>query len=161
MLTLSTEKYLLALKCLLALQNIDPNHPKCHELSGRFKLALDKLSEPLPKEVQEVVQDLFLGKLDSLSLGQHNEEYLAKHNHSADHIHSVVRLRSALNPGAIETKSQGVQDLQRSLELSSVTLQQAEAGLELFDEIRAEEDARRTYLETARKRWPEATVFKS
>ena len=160
-LTIATGKYLPALKCLLALHNINPDHPKCHELGGRFKLALDNLSEPLPKEVQEVIQDLYLGKLDSKRLEQCNEEYLAKHKQSASHVQSVVRFSNALKPDAEETKSKGAKELQRSLNLPNVTLQEAQAGLELLDEIKAGSDARQAYLEAARTRWPEATAFKA
>lgn len=156
---LPTGKYLPALKCLLAIQSISPDHPKCHELGGVFKLALDNVSEALPKEVQEVVQDLYLSKLDSKSLEQRNEEYLEKHKQSVSHVQSVVRFRNALKPDAEETKSKGVKDLQSSLELPNLSLQQAQAGVELLDEIKAGGNARQAYLEAARVRWPEATVF--
>ncbi|EME49545.1 hypothetical protein DOTSEDRAFT_68353 [Dothistroma septosporum NZE10] len=71
---LRRRKYLPTLKCLLALQNIDSSHPRCHELSARLKLALDNLSEPLPKQVQEIIQELYLSKLDSRSIEQRSEE---------------------------------------------------------------------------------------
>ena len=151
-----TGKYLPTLKCLLAVQNIDPSHPKCHELGGRFKLALDKLSEPLPKDVQEVIQNLYLSKLDPKSLEQRNEEYLEKHNQSATHVHSVVRLRNALKPDVEETKSKSAKELQNSLSSPSTTLQQAQSGLELLDEIKAGSDARQGYIAAARQRWPAA-----
>ena len=45
MLTPITGKYLPALKCLLSAYQINPDHPKCHEQGGKFKLAIDNLSE--------------------------------------------------------------------------------------------------------------------
>lgn len=140
---------------------MDPNHPKCHEQGGRFKLALDKLEEPLPPKVKDVIDSCYLSKLSSKSLEECNEEYLESHKTSAPHVQSVVRFRSILNPGTEETKSKGVEDLQATLQLDSITLQEAVDGLQLLRDIDADKGAREAYVQAAQKRWPDATIFQS
>ena len=158
-LTNCTEKYLPALKCLLAAYQLNPDHPKCHEQGGRFKFALDNLSEPLPPKVKEVIDNAYLSKLSSKSLEECNEEYLESHKNSAPHIQSVVRFRNVLKPGAEETKSKGANDLQCTLSLDTISLQEAVDGLHLSDEIEVGPEARKSYVQTAHERWPEASVF--
>ena len=156
-----TEKYLPALKCLLTAYTIDPDHPKCHEQGGRFKYALDHLSEPLPPSVMGVIQSQYLSRLSPKSLEECNEEYLTNHKQSAPHIQSVVRFRNFLKPGAEDTKTKSVKDLRTTLDLPIVSLQDAVQGLRLHDELGASKESKQAYVEAARKRWPGATVFSS
>ena len=153
------EKYIPALKCLLAAHQLNPYHPKCHEQGGRFKLVLDDLSEPLPTKVKEVIDSRYLSRLSPKSLEKCNEEYLESHKNSAPHIQSVVRFRNVVKPGAEETKSKCANDLQGTLELESVSLPEGIDGLNLLDEIQLGAEARETYLQAAQKKWPEASVF--
>ncbi|CAK3961316.1 N-alpha-acetyltransferase 16, auxiliary subunit [Lecanosticta acicola] len=152
------KKYLPALRCLLALRKLNPHHPKCHELGGRFKLAIDHLPEPLPKQTQDVLQELYLSKLSPKSLEQVNEEYLESHKASAPHVQSVVRFRNFLKPGAEENKSRGAKELLATIDLPSTSLQDAVEGARILDELKAD---KQPYLEAARNRWPEATVLKA
>lgn len=159
-LTVVAEKYLPALKCLLALKALRPEHPKYHELSGRFKLALDTLSEPLPDQVKKVIDETFLSKLDSKkSLNESNEQYLTEHKDSAAHVHSVVRLRRALSPEDKDAVAKSVQNLRDTLDAEATGLQEAEEGLRVLDELRAGVDAKEAYVAAARGRWAEASVF--
>lgn len=57
-----TDKYLPALKCLLAAEKLEPKHTKLTELATRLKAALEKPAEPLPKQSQQVVDELFLSR---------------------------------------------------------------------------------------------------
>jgi len=133
----------------------------CHEQGGRLRLALDKLAEPLPDQVKQVIDATYTSKLDtSKSLEESNEEYLARHKDSAPHTQSVVRFRHVLKPDDPETKAQGVRELQDTLKLETLSLQDAEAGVRVLDDIRADADAKEAYLKAARERWPEATVFR-
>lgn len=157
----ATEKYLPALKCLLAAQAINPDHPRCHEQSGRLKHALDHLPEPLPKQSQEVVQAEFLSKIGSKSLKEGNEEYLKAHRENAPHVHAVVRLRQALAPEDAAAKSQSAKDIQATLDLPFITVRDTVEGSQLLDEIAAGNDSKQAYLEAARKRWPGVNVFSS
>lgn len=160
-LTEYTEKYLPALRCLLAAYRLNPDHPKCHEQGCRFRLALDNPPEPLPQKVQEVINTTFLSKFASKSVEEDNEDYLESHKDSPAHIQSAVRVRNILNPGSDDTKSKGAKDLESAVALDVASLQEAIDGLHLSDEIGAGSEARESYLEAARKQWPEASVFKS
>lgn len=154
------EKYLPALRCLLAIREIDPDHPACHELSGRFKLALDRLEQPLPDKVKEVIDSCYLSKLDSKkSLEDCNEEYLASHRNDARHVQSVVRLRNVLDPGSEKTKTMGADNLLEMLKLDSAELTDASDGLQLLRELGVGAEVKEKYCAEARDRWPEATVF--
>ncbi|KAK3725136.1 hypothetical protein LTR37_000647 [Vermiconidia calcicola] len=155
------KKYLPAVKCLLAIQQLEPDHPKCHEQGIRFRLALDSLSEPLPPKVKEVIDSSYLSQTSSKSLEECNEEHLETHQSSASHVQSVARLRSILKPGDEATKSKGAKDLQGTLSLDGIILEQAVDGLNLLNEIEAGSEAREAYLQAAQKRWTEATVFKA
>ena len=156
MLTQYTEKYLPALRCLLAAYRINPDHPKCHEQGCRFRLALDNLPEPLPQKAQEVINTTFLSKFASKSVEEDNEDYLESHKGSPAHIQSAVRVRNSMNPGANDTK-----DLESAVALDVSSLQEAIDGLHLSDEIGAGSEARESYMEAARKQWPEASAFQS
>lgn len=55
-----TEKYLPALKCLLAIQSANPAHPQKEDLAKRLRTAIDQAGEPLPKPAQQAMEELFL-----------------------------------------------------------------------------------------------------
>lgn len=150
-----TGKYLPALRCLLAIQKLLPDSPKCHELGCRLRLALDGLSEPLPKNVQSVIKDAFLSKQSSKSVHDVNEEYLSQRKDSAPHVQAVVRVRHALKPG-----SESVKDLLPTLASEETSLEQAVEGLKLLEEVGADVAARQEYCSKAQERWVEADVFK-
>ncbi|KAK3046411.1 hypothetical protein LTR09_012103 [Extremus antarcticus] len=155
------KKYLPALKCLLAAQSLDPSHPKCHELSGRLRLALQTPDPPLPDTVKSVIDTTFLShhSSDAKSIGDANEEFLQANRTSAPHVHAALRLRHALRSGADEMKSKGVTHLQATLEAESTSWEEALEGLQVLSEIDGTEEARTGYLKAAHERWPEADVF--
>ncbi|KAK3623223.1 hypothetical protein LTR56_021703 [Elasticomyces elasticus] len=153
------KKYLPALKCLLAIYAVEPQHPKCHELGCRLRIALERLEEPLPATVKQIVDSEFLQKFASKQeVEQDNEEYLGKHSKSAMHVQGVVRVRFALKPEGDRTQS--VKDLSNTLGEEETTLVQAEEGLRLLEDINADPKAREEYVAKARERWTEAVVFK-
>jgi peptide alpha-N-acetyltransferase len=145
----------------LAARAIDPDHPKCHEQSSRLKHALDTLPEPLPQQIQDVLQSTFLSTLNSKPLKESNEEYLQSHSKSASHVHSVVRVRQALSPDDANIKSKSVENIQSTLSLPKLSLREVQEGQELLSELGATQDAKDAYLSGARKRWPDATVLKA
>ncbi|KAK3114076.1 hypothetical protein LTR53_007970 [Teratosphaeriaceae sp. CCFEE 6253] len=154
------KKYLPALKCLLAIRAIDPEHPKLHEQGCRLRLALDKLEEPLPEKVKEVIDSEFLQQFSGRSVEEHNEAYFATHKDSASHVQAVVRARYALQPESSEAKAKSAQDLQTTLGTDGTSIGDAEEGLRVLGQIGVEDKAREAYVAEARERWPEATVFK-
>ncbi|EMD00702.1 hypothetical protein BAUCODRAFT_29060 [Baudoinia panamericana UAMH 10762] len=154
------KKYLPALRCLLAAQRIDPEHPKSHEQSLKLRHALGNLSEPLPEKAKQVTDSEFLSKQPKdQSIEAVNEEYLAKHKDSASHIHAAVRVRQVLQPESADAKARSVEDLVQSLRCENIMLRQAEDGLAVLLELGVEVEAREKYVQAARERWPEATVF--
>ncbi|KAK0829173.1 hypothetical protein LTR03_016299 [Friedmanniomyces endolithicus] len=156
------KKYLPALKCLLAVSSIDPEHPKYHEQGCRLRLALEKLDEPLPEKAKQVIDSEFLQKSASKgSVEEENEEYLAKHKDSALHVQGAVRVRHALHPdGSGDVKETSAKDLQHTLDSENTTLVQAEEGLRVLGEVvGADGKGKEAYVAKARERWPEATVF--
>ena len=155
LLTYSPAKYLPALRCLLAIQQIAPDHPKCHELSCRLRRALDNLSEPLPEKVQTVVKETFLSKQPSKSVQESNEEFFSHHKDSAPHVQAVIRVRHALKPG-----SENAKDLLSTLDAKSSSLEEAVDGLKLLEEIGADAGAKEEYCKKAGQRWAEADVFR-
>jgi N-alpha-acetyltransferase 15/16, NatA auxiliary subunit len=157
------EKYLPALKCLLAAQSIDEKHAKVHEQSIRLRRALEQLPEPLPEKVQQVMTSEFLSKVadSSKSLEQLNEDFLLENWHSAPHVQAGVRLIQVLHPELEEAKKKGAKHLQQSLGEKNTSLRDAEEGLRVLEEIHGSTEDRETYVSKARELWPEATVFQS
>lgn len=147
---IGTEKYLPALKCLLAAQQLDADHPKVHSQGIRLKLALEGLSEPLPSATKEVVEASYLSQLSPADFASRNDEYAASHAHSAPHLHEIARVRHLLAPDSADTKSKSAADLQAALAVHDSTLSDAQTGLEIVDELALGSEPRTAYLEEAR-----------
>jgi hypothetical protein len=172
----NTEKYLLALKCLLAAHSIDPEQAKLHEQLIRFRLAspynlnhssarlltyrtVDALPESLPEKVNQILQSLS-GKIvpPKSSLSSFNDKYLTAHRDCARRTQSALNVRLILDES---TKSANEKDLIKTLELRDIDMQEAVEGLELLKEWSSEDSVKEQYTSAARKRWPQATIFAS
>ena len=66
-----------------------------------------------------------------------------------------------MKPSADNTKTKGVKDLQATVDLDSITLQEAIDGLQVLRDIESDHAAREAYVEAVHKRWPEATLFQA
>ncbi|KAI7644513.1 hypothetical protein KC318_g20585, partial [Hortaea werneckii] len=158
---LRRRKYLPALKCHLATEALQANHPKVHEQSCRLRFALEQLSEPLPDKVKQVVEETFLSKTNkSKSVDATNEEYLQQHKSSLAHVKAVARVRYAMKPADDGLKSKSVQDMCNALKTKETTLLDAVDGLTLLQEMQVSSDAKDQYQVAGRERWPVATAFK-
>ena len=73
------------------------------------------------------------------------------------HLQSTYSVRYLLDPSS---KSQNEEDLKKTLDLTDVTIEQAEAGLALLSEWKSDEKVKDDYRAKAASRWSEATVFK-
>lgn len=151
-----TGKYLPALKCLLAAHRIDAEHPMVHEQSMSFRQTIDSLSEPLPPKAHEVLTSSFTLIPKEKSLKDVNEQYLMEHKSSAAHVQAGLRTRQALDSS---TKAQNIKELQATLDLDGIAILDAVTGLRMLDGFEADAAAKNAYVEAARKRFPEATVF--
>jgi hypothetical protein len=58
------------------------------------------------------------------------------------------------------SKGQNEEDLKKTLDLPTITIEQAQAGLALLDKWESEQKVKDDYRAKAAGRWSEATVFK-
>lgn len=108
------------------------------------------MSEVLNAEMSTLITN------DATDLSAHNASFLEKHSASAPHVLAGLRARQYLDS---ETLEQNQKELQETLGFVSATLDDALAGLELLEEWNSSPAALDAYLERARQRWSEATVF--
>ncbi|KAL8824749.1 MAG: hypothetical protein Q9191_004846 [Dirinaria sp. TL-2023a] len=156
---LRRKKYLLALRCLLTSHRIDPLNPVVHEQLIRFRHALKSLSEPLPPKISEMIESQLSPMLaKDTNLSESNDDFLSKNRQSAPHIHAAVRTRQAISP---DSTNRNQKDISGALDSDSITLQDAMHGLALLKDWETKQEVISEYVEKARKKWPEATVFES
>jgi peptide alpha-N-acetyltransferase len=148
------EKYLLALKCLLASFKIEPSHPVVHEHIVRFKQAIDATPSTLSSKTAEAIQAEFDLIPSSISILSFNDEFLSNHKDSARHVIAALRVRKSL-PSHDQAKLE--KDLLAVLELSSITLEDAVDGLDLLASWNSSHSE--AYRTKALSKWPEATIF--
>jgi peptide alpha-N-acetyltransferase len=155
------DKYLPALRCLLAAQSLHAEHPKIHELSCRLKHALETSSESLPEQSQQVINELFTAKFGPTPVQDENQKYFEEHKGSAAHVLAVYHVRQALQPDDKDLSSKAVQDLLPTLSSPTTTLKDALHGLQLIKELGATDAEKQSYVEAAKENWPRASVFKA
>jgi peptide alpha-N-acetyltransferase len=154
-----TEKYALALKCLLAAHAIDSSDPTLHVQLVRFRLALNDLKEPLPEKISDVVLKEFEAILPkSVKLTEWNNTYLTSHKESVDHVRAALSARLIITPN---DKAACEKEFVSTLDLSSTTLEKAISGLETLDEWKADAATKQAYNEKAHNKWKEASAFVS
>ena len=149
-----TEKYLLALKCLLATAALDKEHSKVHEQTIRFKLAIDKDLEGVPAKSAEVIKSEFKLLPASSNLTQYNDEYLSRHKDCARRTISALKARKLLAPSSA---TQIEKDVVGVLKLPTITLEEAVEGLELLSLWKSNEVG--AFRKEAAAKWPKAVAF--
>jgi N-alpha-acetyltransferase 15/16, NatA auxiliary subunit len=153
----SSEKYLLALKCLLALHAIDSEDPSLHVHSFCFRSTMDHGPDGVVPRLAEILpaatRILFL---DGKDLSEWNDDFLSRHKSSASHLQAGLRVRALLGK---ESKDNNEKDLLTALSLESTTLREARAGLELLNEWGSSAEAKDRYMTSAAERWTRASVF--
>jgi peptide alpha-N-acetyltransferase len=153
------DKYLLALKCILAAHSINSSDPILHVQLLRFRLTLNSLPEPLPEKISSIVSNEFEKLLPKAeNLGEWNESYMTSHQNRVEHVQAALVARLLINP---DTKPQCEKELLSTLDLDDATLDKAIAGLDLFDEWKSSSAVRQAYIEKAHKKWSEASTFES
>jgi N-alpha-acetyltransferase 15/16, NatA auxiliary subunit len=156
LLILGTEKYLLALKCLLAAAALDKEHSKVHEQTIRFKLAFDENIKGLSPTSAEVIKTEFTLLPTPVNLAQYNDEYLSKHKDCARRTLSGLKARKMLSPDSAPNIEK---DAVAILNLPTITFEEAREGLVLLSTWKSSEIE--TFRKTAGEKWPKATVFKT
>ncbi len=154
---LYSEKYLLALRCLLAARSIDSSNPTTHEQTVRYRRALNSIPEPLNAKLSEVIESEFSPILSKdADLSQYNSDYRSKHHNSAAHVQVGISTLYFLEP---KTHEDNHKDILRTLALDSASLNDAIRGLKLLNAWKAEQRIRDDYIAAAHARWPEASAF--
>ena len=155
----ATGKYLLALKCLLAVHDLDPANPTLHTQSYRFRNMVENSREDIPPKISEIVlvesKNLFDG--DESASGW-NQSFITTHKSSAAHVQAGLRVRGLMDK---DSRAQNEKDLIETLSLQGITLAEGTSGLELLEEWRSSMDVIAAYKQAARGIWNEATVFKT
>jgi peptide alpha-N-acetyltransferase len=121
-------------------------------------LSVTKPVEPLSSQASEVIKESFTTPPPDADLKAYNNDFLKKHSQSACHLQSGYNVRYILDNSS---KSQNEQDLQKTLELSSITIEEAQAGLALLNQWKSEQKVKDDYRAKAAGRWNEATIFKN
>ncbi|KAL9607375.1 MAG: hypothetical protein Q9167_007707 [Letrouitia subvulpina] len=154
---LRQRKYLLALRCLLAVQKLDASAAAIHEQSCRLRFTLNALTEHLSSKTSEVLEtELSQLVAKDADLSSLNNAYLTKNGESAQHVQAALRVRQMLDPS---TKEENHKDLIRTLALESSSLEIAIQGLIYLREDDVQPKFQDEYAAVAHKRWPEATAF--
>ncbi|MCJ1311499.1 hypothetical protein MMC25_005171 [Agyrium rufum] len=158
----STEKYLLALRCLLAAHALSPSDPTTHAQTIQLASALTSeftSSASLPPKTRSVIDEqlpsLFPSPSDLKDLKAFNDAYLSEHGPSLPHVRAALKARYLLDKGSKGAAEEKLKEMVEKEESS--TLEDALAGLELVREIGGDLGA---YKEVARGRWGRATAFK-
>lgn len=157
---LKRNKVLLALKCLLAAKELEPEHPTVHENALLLRMHVNNLNDPLPQPVAEAIKEDFTSppaNADVAALKAFNDDFLKKNSESAAHLQRGYNVRLHLDPN---TKSQNEKDLQKTLSLRGVTLEQAVEGDKLLKEWKSDDKTVDAYREAAAKKWPQAAMFR-
>lgn len=152
-----SEKYLLALRCLLAAHSISPSNPATHEQLIRLRHTLTNVPSPSPRVSQVINTELATILPEDTDLAAFNSEFLAQNSSSVKHVHSFLHARQYLDPG---TQQQNQKDLLGTLDLEEISLRDACVGLEILNKWEVEPATRNEYKAIAHGRWPEASAFK-
>lgn len=153
------DKYLLALKCLLAAHDLDPSNPTLHVQVYRFRSTTEKTGNEIPPRIKEIIALESKSLFDSSqSVSDWNDSFISIHRSSAAHVQAGLRLRGLLDK---DSREQNEKDLIETLSLQGMTLAEATAGLELLEKWRSGEEVVAAYKKAAGSIWKEATVFKT
>lgn len=149
----STEKYLLALRCLKAALGLDAENPKVHEQAIRLRRALTAELETLPPKTGEVIKAAFTEVPASADLTKLNQEFREKHKASPQHVLSSIRVQEKLG----EDRRKLGNDVVGLLKLENIQLEDASDAQELLTSWKSGElDA---FKKAAAQKWPESSIF--
>ncbi|KAI9732470.1 MAG: hypothetical protein M1818_007508 [Claussenomyces sp. TS43310] len=147
-------KYLLALKCLLAASKLNSSHPTVHEHAIRFSQALAAAGDALPPKVAEVIKAEFTLIPASASPAKLNDDFLAAHPDSPQHILAAGRVHKLLSGRTEEGEGAGFLTM---LDLPTVAREDGAEALALLRTWRSGQAE--AFRERAAVKWPEATAF--
>lgn len=150
MLTIFTEKYVLALKCLKAATAIDAECPRVHEQSIALAHALKSASD-LPPKALEAIKAEFTAFDANADLHKINDSFRAKHAGSPLHI--LASLKAARILG--QDKASNDKELLSLLNLKETNADDALEIVKQMASIRSSEVE--NFRKAATAKWPEVT----
>lgn len=153
-------KYLLATKALLAMKAIAPDDSAVHVGAYRLRAVLESGGDSLENKVADYVRQIARDVLRQGTPAKDvNEDVMKGHKASIRHLQVGVRVAALIDP---QTRTGGERKIVASAdEFPDATLSDLAEGLELLHKIGAAANVVEEYSAAARKRWPEADVFKS
>jgi len=125
----------------------------------RFKQTLDSLTkeDALPSKADEVVRATSEAILPQGQLTKFNDDFLSKHSKSAAHVRSALFVRQSLDKS---TQTKNEEGLTSTLDLDNTTLPDALKGLATLKSWKSDSSIQEEYVQKAKKRWSEASVFR-
>ena len=91
-------------------------------------------------------------------LDKWNTEFLTANKDSAAHVQAALDGRQLLKP---DTRSECAEDLLSTLDLDTITVDEALSGLELLGKWGNDQASKTAYVQKADSKFPHASVFKT
>ena len=151
MLMSRAEKYLLALRCLLAAQGLSDSHPRVHEQAIVFQKAMNEELESLPAKVQEVIKAEWKSLGATAGLKKVNDDFYATHKSSPRHVLSAIKVRRELG----ESKDKYEQDVVDMASMKDLTFEDAVMVLDTLTTWKSGKTEE--FRKAALGRWPDVT----
>ena len=157
-----TEKFYLALKCLLAAFRLSSStsssatYPPCHSATLRLRHAIASSTGPANADLTTLLNTSLPSPYNNpdTSLTTLNADFLAANKTSPPATFSYARARVALEPAAAtEAADEVVRVLQGT---ESLTLEEAVDALGVLEELDVKPEVRKDALEAAVAKWPQA-----
>ena len=154
-LTQCLEKYLLALKCILAAATLDREHSKLHEQISLFKQVIDKDAETLAPQTAQIIKSEFTPLFASTTISQYNDEYLSKFEKDCvRRTLSALKVRRSISP---DLTANVERDAAALIKLPSITMEEAKETLAVLRAWKSSEVE--SFRTDAASKWPKAKVF--
>lgn len=154
---LQRKKYLLAVKCLLAIKSISPSDPDLHVYSYQLRRAVELKQDSVDDKVIDMVKDLGKDVLHSGTPAKDlNERFQQTSLH---HTQAYLKVKDMLDESSRKENEKALVDSISKYPES--TLPDLIAGLELLQQWGTSEDIIESYKAEARKTFSEADVFQS
>ncbi|KAF7505822.1 hypothetical protein GJ744_000397 [Endocarpon pusillum] len=152
-------KYLLALKCLLALHAIDPQNPTLHVQSYNLSKILNNDPNRASSKLAQIISTEGKTLLpEDNKLVEWNNNFLNHHRSSTSHIQAGLRVRALIGK---EAKATNEKDLLEALLLDTTSMEEASDGLELLNEWGSPKEVKERYRSSAAERWSRASIFQA
>ena len=152
-------KYLLALKCLLAVHALESNNATSHVQTYHFRNAIAKPEEPIPQSISEIIAAESKTLYDpEQAIKDWNEAYIKDNKANPCRYQAGLKVRGLMDKS---TKGANEKEVIEILSIQDMTLEEGMAGLELLREWRSSSEVTQAYKQAAGAIWDGATAFKS